>query len=83
MKKIFFHFHSELAGQIITAYWKDLILLLAGFLLIWAPSKIKEEVRRSFVTIPEFGKVIILICVIFFIYQFKVSEIQPFIYFQF
>jgi D-alanyl-lipoteichoic acid acyltransferase DltB (MBOAT superfamily) len=82
MKKIFFQFHSELAGQIITAYWKDLILLLAGFMLIWAPSKIKE-VKRSFVAMPEFGKAIILVCVIFFIYQFKVSGIQPFIYFQF
>jgi D-alanyl-lipoteichoic acid acyltransferase DltB (MBOAT superfamily) len=83
IKKIFFQFHSELAGQIISAYWKDLVLLLAGYLLIWAPSKIKEEVKRSFVAMPEYGKVIIVVCAIFFIYQFKVSGIQPFIYFQF
>ena len=83
IKKIFFQFHSELAGQVIIAYWKDLILLLAGFMLIWAPSKIKEEVKRSFVAMPEYGKGIIVVCMIFFIYQFKVSGIQPFIYFQF
>ncbi len=83
IKKIIFQFHPELAGQIITAYWKNLILLFVGFMLIWAPSKIKEAVKRSFVTMPEYGKAIILVCVIFFIYQFKVSGIQPFIYFQF
>jgi hypothetical protein len=35
------------------------------------------------VALPDFGKGIIIICVIVFIYQFKVSGIQPFIYFQF
>ena len=83
IKKIIFQFHSELSGQIISAYWKDLVLLLSGFLLIWAPSKIKEEVKRFFVAIPEYGKAIIVVCVIIVIYQFKVSGIQPFIYFQF
>ncbi len=83
MKKIFFQFHSEAAGQIIVAYWKELVLLFAGFLLVWAPSKIKEEVKRSFLAIPVFWKGIIVVCVILFIYQFKVSGIQPFIYFQF
>jgi len=83
MKKIVFHFHPELAGQVITAYWKDMVLLVAGFLLIWAPSKIKETVQRSFVAMPEYGKAVILVCVIILIYQFKVSGIQPFIYFQF
>jgi len=83
MKKMFFQFHAALAGQIITAYWKEIILLLVGFLLIWLPSKIKEALKRSFVAMPEFGKVIILVCVIFIIYQFKISGIQPFIYFRF
>jgi alginate O-acetyltransferase complex protein AlgI len=83
MKKIFFQFHSELAGQVISAYWKDFVLLLIGFLLIWCPSEIKEKIQRTFVAMPEYGKAIVLVCVIFFIYQFKVSGIQPFIYFQF
>jgi D-alanyl-lipoteichoic acid acyltransferase DltB (MBOAT superfamily) len=83
IRKILFQFHAELAGQIISAYRKELILLVAGFLLIWAPSKIKEDVKRSFVAMPEYAKGIIVVCVIFFIYQFKVSGIQPFIYFQF
>ena len=83
VKKIIFQFHPELAGQILTAYWKDIALLIIGFALIWTPEKIKAGTRRSFVAIPDYGKVLILICVIFFIYQFKVSGIQPFIYFQF
>jgi D-alanyl-lipoteichoic acid acyltransferase DltB (MBOAT superfamily) len=82
-RKIFFQFHAELAGQIISAYWTDLILLLSGYLLIWAPVKIKEDITRFFLAIPEYGKAIIVVCVIFFIYQFKVSGVQPFIYFQF
>jgi D-alanyl-lipoteichoic acid acyltransferase DltB (MBOAT superfamily) len=83
VKKILFQFHSGLAGQVLIAYWKDVVLLIAGFTLIWAPSKIKTGVQRSFVALPDFGKGIIIICVIVFIYQFKVSGIQPFIYFQF
>jgi D-alanyl-lipoteichoic acid acyltransferase DltB (MBOAT superfamily) len=83
IRKILFQFHFELAGQIFTAYWKEILLLLAGFLLIWTPEKIKEALKRSFVAVPEYGKVIIIVFVILFIYQFKVSGIQPFIYFQF
>jgi D-alanyl-lipoteichoic acid acyltransferase DltB (MBOAT superfamily) len=83
MKKLLFQFHSELMGQIIRSYWKDVILLIAGFLLVWFPPKIKEAVKRSFVSLPEIRKVAIIICVIVFIYQFKSSGIQPFIYFQF
>lgn len=82
-RKIFFQFHSELAGRIFIAYWKDFILLLSGFMLIWAPSKIKTDARRYFTALPEYGKGIVVICVIVFIYQFKISGIQPFIYFQF
>ena len=83
LKKVFFQFHAELAGQILTAYWKVFVVLIAGFLLIWAPSKIKEGLKRSFVAIPDYAKLIITVVVIFIIYQFKVSGIQPFIYFQF
>jgi len=83
MKKLLFQFHSELVGQIIMAYWKVMVLLLAGFILIWTPIKIKEGLKRSFVAMPEYGKAIVLVLVILLIYQFKISGIQPFIYFQF
>jgi D-alanyl-lipoteichoic acid acyltransferase DltB (MBOAT superfamily) len=83
MNKILYQFHPELAGQVIIAYWKVLVLLLAGFLLIWAPSKIKEGGKRFFLAMPDYWKGIIAVCVIILIYQFRVSGIQPFIYFQF
>ncbi|MCX6249104.1 MAG: MBOAT family protein [Bacteroidetes bacterium] len=83
VKKIVFQFHFGLAGEIIASYWKEVALLLAGYLLIWSPVKIKETIRRYFVGLPDYGKAFILIGVIFLIYQFKVSGIQQFIYFQF
>jgi D-alanyl-lipoteichoic acid acyltransferase DltB (MBOAT superfamily) len=83
MKKLFFQFHNELAGQIIESYWKVVTLLIVGFFMVWMPSKIKETAKRSFVLLPDLVKVAIIICVIVFIYQFKSSGIQPFIYFQF
>lgn len=83
MRKIFFQFHGELAGQIMLAYWKDMVLLVCGFLLIWAPINVKTKLKGSFVALPEYAKIIALVCVIFVIYQFKTSGIQPFIYFQF
>ena len=83
MNKLFFQFHAGLAGQIFAAYWKELILLFTGFLLILTPAKIKEAVKRSFVAMPDYGKAIVVVCVIFIIYQFRISGIQPFIYFRF
>ncbi len=83
MKKMLFQFHMGLADQIFTAYRKEFILLLIGFSVILAPSKIKDAVKRSFVAMPDYGKVIAVICVIFIIYQFRISGIQPFIYFRF
>jgi alginate O-acetyltransferase complex protein AlgI len=82
-RKLFFQFHADLAGQVILAYWKDVALLVAGFLLIWAPIKLKDSVRSTFVSTPEYVKILALVCVIFVLYQFKTSGIQPFIYFQF
>jgi D-alanyl-lipoteichoic acid acyltransferase DltB (MBOAT superfamily) len=83
MKKLFFQFHSELAGQIIESYWKVVTLLIVGLFMVWMPSKIKDIIERCFVSLPELGKIAIIIGVIVFIYQFKSSGIQPFIYFQF
>ena len=83
VRKLFLHFHTDLAGQVMMAYWKEILLILAGFLLVWCPGKIKERLTRSFVATPVYVKAIILIFSIIVIYQFRVAGIQPFIYFQF
>jgi D-alanyl-lipoteichoic acid acyltransferase DltB (MBOAT superfamily) len=82
-RKLVFQFHPELIFQVLSAYRNVFMLILAGFLLIWAPSKIKERLQRSFVTAPEFVKLIVIACLVIIIYQFRVAGIQSFIYFQF
>ena len=83
VRKLFFQFHPELMMQVFSAYRNVIGLILAGFLLVWAPSKIKLQVQRSFVTAPEYVKMFIIACMVIIIYQFKVAGIQSFIYFQF
>ncbi|MCX6244044.1 MAG: MBOAT family protein [Bacteroidetes bacterium] len=82
-RKLIFQFHPELIFQVISAYRNVFMLILTGFLLIWAPSKIKEGLQRSFVTAPEYIKFLIIACIVIIIYQFRIAGIQSFIYFQF
>jgi alginate O-acetyltransferase complex protein AlgI len=83
MNKLLFHFHAELIPEMVVSYWKVLIVMLAGFTIVWFPEKLKLRLRNSFILSSEPIKALIVLIIIIFVYQFKVSAIQPFIYFQF
>ncbi|MDR0437970.1 MAG: MBOAT family protein [Bacteroidales bacterium] len=67
----------------ISNYAVVLFLILLGFVMHWLPENIKENYRSVFHKIPIVLKVILVLCVILFLYQIKSADLQPFIYFQF
>jgi len=83
MNKILFHFHAGLIPVILISYWKILVVMMLGFIMVWFPESLKSRVKNSFLLLSDPVKAIMVFLIIIFVYQFKVSGIQPFIYFQF
>ncbi|MFH2141471.1 MAG: MBOAT family O-acyltransferase [Bacteroidota bacterium] len=83
LNQMFLSFSPELIPEIISSYKMIFIVLFTGFFIHWLPSSLKERYRGAFINSSIIVKAIIAVLVVILIYQFKSSEIQPFIYFQF
>jgi D-alanyl-lipoteichoic acid acyltransferase DltB (MBOAT superfamily) len=77
------HFGGELFFKIIIGYSAVFSLILAGYLIHWIPSSIKERYRSYFAELPVYAKAAAVLVVVFTMYQLMSDEMQPFIYFQF
>mgnify|MGYP000885570000 CR=1 FL=1 len=69
--------------QVITSYSSVLSLVSLALLVHWLPVKWKEFYRGKFIDTPLVVKLILAILVSILLFQFKASELQPFIYFRF
>ncbi len=74
---------SEVIGNMITSYKEVFGLIVAGFILHWLPDRFKEKYRGWFIQSPLVIKILVIMIVVFIIYQVKSAAIQPFIYFKF
>lgn len=83
IQNILTRFSLSLAPQIFYQYALTFSILAIGFFVHWLPSNWKESYRGAFINTPTFVKALIVLVVCFFVYQFKTSDLQPFIYFQF
>lgn len=83
MEKIIFYFAPQVILQFLESYALVVTLLLSAFAIHLAPSKWKILLKESFLSLPLWEKATIAIAAAIFIYQFKTSEVQAFIYFQF
>jgi D-alanyl-lipoteichoic acid acyltransferase DltB (MBOAT superfamily) len=83
IKQIFTNFQLELIPIMISSYSKTFIIIAIGFLIHWLPSTFKENYRGWFIKLHIVFKLLIVIVVVFILFQAKSAEIQPFIYFQF
>jgi D-alanyl-lipoteichoic acid acyltransferase DltB (MBOAT superfamily) len=81
--KLLLAWHLEVLPEIFQQYKLSLILLLAGFGIHFLPNSIKNFYTNWFEKIPVWLMGLVVVFSIFIIYQFKVAESQPFIYFQF
>ncbi len=83
LNQIFWHFNWNMISDIIVSYKNVFAIIIFAFIIHWLPSKIKDNYKNSFIQTPLFAKALIVIAIIFILFQVKSSEIQPFIYFQF
>ena len=83
IRQILLHFNPQIFLEFISGYKTVLLMMLFGYFLHFIPKSIELKTQNAVTALPLLGKVAFLFFVIFVVVQFKSSEIQPFIYFQF
>jgi D-alanyl-lipoteichoic acid acyltransferase DltB (MBOAT superfamily) len=83
LSQITTNFQPEIVIDVITSYYKIILIMLLGFVIHWLPTDFKVEFRETFITLPEITKAIIIVGIMLVLFQVRSSEVQPFIYFQF
>jgi len=83
LSQIFNHFNWYLIPEVIVSYKNVFSLIILGFIIHWLPVSTKEFYKNYFINIPYLAKAVVVVLVVFMLYQVKSAEIQPFIYFQF
>ncbi|HIE15345.1 MAG TPA: MBOAT family protein [Bacteroidales bacterium] len=77
------HFNFQIIPQILSHYHIVFIFMFTGFIIHWLSSNIKAKYRNLFIKSPIYVKVFAVVIIIFLIYQTRITDLQPFIYFQF
>jgi len=62
-------------------YKNVFILLLFAYIVYWLPTLFKNWYKNTFISLPLWLMIMIVVIVVFGIYQFQTFELQPFIYF--
>lgn len=83
IRQIAFHFNPQIFMEFIGGYKNVLLMMLLGYVLHFIPKSLELKTQEGVTSLPLLWKVAFLVAVIFLVIQFKSSEIQPFIYFQF
>ncbi len=73
----------ELIPQICGEYWRVFALVLAGMVIHWLPTRWKRWYRLNFALLPLPVMALVVVAVVFVVYQFITADLQAFIYFQF
>lgn len=69
--------------DICIGYWKVFLLFTLGMIIHWLPERWKRWYRINFALLPLPIMAIIVVAVVFIVYQFITADLQAFIYFQF
>ncbi len=59
------------------------IVFIVGMLIHWLPERFKRRYRIAFSRLPLAVMALVVVAVVFFVYQFITADLQSFIYFQF
>lgn len=73
----------DLIPKICAEYWEVFVLVLVGMIIHWLPSRWKRWYRINFALLPLPLMALIVVAVVFIVYQFITADLQAFIYFQF
>jgi hypothetical protein len=69
--------------EICASYWKVFALVVAGMVIHWLPVRWKRWYRINFALLPLPVMALVVVAVVFIVYQFITADLQAFIYFQF
>lgn len=83
INQIFTYFHGQVFWQFVEGYPLVFTLIIIGFLAHYIPPKMEAKMQDMVTRSPLLAKAILLVITIWVVAQFKSSDIQPFIYFQF
>ena len=73
----------EIIPQVIQSYAAVFVLFILGMIIHWLPQNWKRRYRLAFAKMPLPCMVLVVVAVVFFVYQFITADLQAFIYFQF
>ena len=73
----------SLVPQICTQYWRVFGLVILGMVIHWLPVRWKRWYRINFALLPLPVMALVVVAVVFIVYQFITADLQAFIYFQF
>ena len=77
------HWNIQQIPEIVFHYSSVFLLFLAGMIIHLLPDRFKRRYRIWFASIPIPMMAVVVVFIIFIIYQFITADLQPFIYFQF
>ena len=83
ISQIWNNFGVVYAPEIVWSFRAVFLIMLAGYIMHWLPSRFKRWYRNIFIASPVIAKVVLVSLVVFIIYQSWSAKLQPFIYFQF
>ncbi len=83
ISKIFSPYTMEQISAVASSYWKPFVLIVVGFVIHWLPTRFKDALQKAFTSSPVVVQLLAAVLTAVLLYQFKSSDIQAFIYFQF
>lgn len=83
ISKIFSPYTMEQISAVASSYWKPFVLIVVGFVIHWLPTRFKDALQKAFTSSPVVIQLLAAVLTAVLLYQFKSSDIQAFIYFQF
>ena len=69
--------------NMLSEYAPVLLLIAAGMVIHWLPERLKRRYRLAFAALPLPLMALVVVLVVFVVYQFVTADLQKFIYFQF
>ncbi len=81
--QIFTSFQPQIWSQWMYSYMGAFALMVMGYVLHFLPQRWNDAPKHLMQRMPLWLQALVVIVVIFLVFQIKTSDVQPFIYFQF
>lgn len=83
LRQIVQNFSPGSYTTVLPAYGNVFIIMAIGYIIHFLPERVKESYRGVFITIPLVAQLVVVMLVAVVLYQMRMTEVMPFIYFRF